>query len=41
MYDNDAVLKDSEDKDGTTAKKEITISGLGTVPKTACWCRYF
>lgn len=34
MYDNDAVLKDSEDKDGTTAKKEITISGLGTVPKT-------
>ena len=34
MYDNDAVLKDSEDKDGTTAKKEITISGLGTVSKT-------
>lgn len=34
MYDNDAVLKDSEDKDGNTAKKEITISGLGTIPET-------
>lgn len=34
MYDDDAVLKDSTDEDGTKAEKEFTVSGLGTVPKT-------
>lgn len=34
MYDDDAVLKDSTDEDGTKAEKEFTVSGLGTIPET-------
>lgn len=33
MYDDDAVLKDGKN-DGTKATKEVTVSGLGTIPET-------
>ena len=33
-YDDDIVLKDSTESDGSKATKEFTISGLGTIPET-------